>query len=38
MTLNIAWIEGFRFRAQVEEPVKTSFGSTPRPSVLSLRV
>lgn len=34
MTLNIARIETFLFRAEVREPVKTSFGSIPRRSVL----
>lgn len=34
MTLNIARIEIFLFRAEVREPVKTSFGSIPRRSVL----
>jgi D-galactarolactone cycloisomerase len=38
MTINIARIETFLFRAEVKEPVKTSFGSIPRRSVLLLRV
>jgi D-galactarolactone cycloisomerase len=38
MPLNIARIETFLFRAEVREPVKTSFGSIPRRSVLLLRV
>jgi D-galactarolactone cycloisomerase len=38
MVMNIARIEAFLFRAEVKEPVKTSFGSIPRRSVLLLRV
>ncbi|QPF83331.1 mandelate racemase/muconate lactonizing enzyme family protein [Bradyrhizobium genosp. L] len=38
MTISIARIEAFLFRAEVSEPVKTSFGSIPRRSVLLLRV
>jgi D-galactarolactone cycloisomerase len=38
MTVRIARIEAFLFRAEVNEPVKTSFGSIPRRSVLLLRV
>jgi len=38
MTISIARIEAFLFRAEVKEPVKTSFGSIPRRSVLLLRV
>ena len=38
MTVSIARIEAFLFRAEVNEPVKTSFGSIPRRSVLLLRV
>lgn len=38
MTMRIARIEAFLFRAEVKEPVKTSFGSIPRRSVLLLRV
>ena len=38
MTIRIARIETFLFRAEVKEPVKTSFGSIPRRSVLLLRV
>lgn len=38
MTTSIARIEAFLFRAEVKEPVKTSFGSIPRRSVLLLRV
>lgn len=38
MSLRIARIETFLFRAEVEEPVKTSFGSIPRRSALLLRV
>src|ERR1700743_1449403 len=38
MTLKLARIETFVFRAEVREPVKTSFGSIPRRSVLLLRV
>lgn len=38
MTLRIARIETFLYRAEVKEPVKTSFGSIPRRSVLLLRV
>src|ERR1700748_3481059 len=38
MVVNVARIEGFLFRAEVKEPVKTSFGSIPRRSVLLLRV
>jgi len=37
MTVSIARIEAFLFRAEVNEPVKTSFGSIPRRSVLLLR-
>ena len=38
MTLRIARIETFLYRAEVKEPVKTSFGSIPRRSALLLRV
>ncbi len=38
MSINLARIEAFLFRAEVKEPVKTSFGSIPRRSVLLLRV
>lgn len=38
MTLRIARIETFLYRAEVAEPVKTSFGSIPRRSALLLRV
>ena len=38
MSLRIARIETFLYRADVKEPVKTSFGSIPRRSVLLLRV
>ncbi|MGY2849621.1 hypothetical protein BSN85_14030 [Bradyrhizobium brasilense] len=38
MSIKIARIEAFLFRADVKEPVKTSFGSIPRRSVLLLRV
>lgn len=38
MTMSIARVEAFLFRAEVKEPVKTSFGSIPRRSVLLLRV
>jgi D-galactarolactone cycloisomerase len=38
MSINIARIEAFLFRAEVNEPVKTSFGSIPRRSVLLIRV
>jgi D-galactarolactone cycloisomerase len=38
MSLRIARIETFLYRAEVKEPVKTSFGSIPRRSVLLLRV
>lgn len=38
MTLRIARIETFLYRAEVREPVKTSFGSIPRRSALLLRV
>ena len=38
MNISIARIEAFLFRAEVKEPVKTSFGSIPRRSVLLLRV
>lgn len=38
MTIRIARIETFLFRADVTEAVKTSFGSIPRRSVLLLRV
>jgi D-galactarolactone cycloisomerase len=38
MSIKIARIEVFLFRAEVKEPVKTSFGSIPRRSVLLLRV
>jgi D-galactarolactone cycloisomerase len=38
MSSRIARIETFLFRAEVNEPVKTSFGSIPRRSVLLLRV
>lgn len=38
MSIDIARIEAFLFRAEVKEPVKTSFGSIPRRSVLLLRV
>lgn len=38
MSISIARIEAFLFRAEVKEPVKTSFGSIPRRSVLLLRV
>ncbi|VIO77897.1 D-galactarolactone cycloisomerase [Bradyrhizobium ivorense] len=38
MTISIARIEVFLFRAEVKEPVKTSFGSIPRRRVLLLRV
>jgi len=38
MTISIARIETLLFRAEVKEPVKTSFGSIPRRSVLLLRV
>lgn len=38
MTLRIARIETFLYRAEVTEPVKTSFGSIPRRSALLLRV
>jgi L-alanine-DL-glutamate epimerase-like enolase superfamily enzyme len=38
MSTQIARIETFLFRAEVSEPVKTSFGSIPRRSVLLLRV
>ncbi|KGT81708.1 mandelate racemase/muconate lactonizing enzyme family protein [Bradyrhizobium japonicum] len=36
--IKIARIEAFLFRAEVQEPVKTSFGSIPRRSALLLRV
>ena len=38
MSLRIARIETLLYRAEVTEPVKTSFGSIPRRSVLLLRV
>ncbi|GGJ41167.1 mandelate racemase/muconate lactonizing enzyme family protein [Neoroseomonas lacus] len=38
MTMRIARIETFLFRAEVKEPVKTSFGIIPRRSALLLRV
>lgn len=38
MTMTIARIETFLFRAEVKEPVKTSFGSIPRRSVLLVRL
>ena len=38
MTSRIARIDTYLFRAEVSEPVKTSFGSIPRRSVLVLRV
>jgi D-galactarolactone cycloisomerase len=38
MSSRIARIETFLFRAEVNEPVKTSFGSIPRRSALLLRV
>jgi D-galactarolactone cycloisomerase len=38
MPLQITGIETFLFRAEVNEPVKTSFGSIPRRSALLLRV
>lgn len=38
MTMSITRIEAFLLRAEVKEPVKTSFGSIPRRSVLLLRV
>lgn len=38
MPLRLARIETFLFRAEVTEPVKTSFGSIPRRSALLLRV
>lgn len=37
MSLRLARIETFLYRAEVKEPVKTSFGSIPRRSVLLLR-
>ncbi|MCA6104106.1 mandelate racemase/muconate lactonizing enzyme family protein [Bradyrhizobium australafricanum] len=38
MSISLARVEAFLFRAEVKEPVKTSFGSIPRRSVLLLRV
>jgi D-galactarolactone cycloisomerase len=38
MSSRVARIETFLFRAEVNEPVKTSFGSIPRRSALLLRV
>ncbi|HET6605284.1 MAG TPA: mandelate racemase/muconate lactonizing enzyme family protein [Rhodopila sp.] len=38
MPIHLARIETFLFRAEVNEPVKTSFGSIPRRSALLLRV
>lgn len=38
MPLRIGRIETFLYRAEVKEPVKTSFGSIPRRSALLLRV
>jgi L-alanine-DL-glutamate epimerase-like enolase superfamily enzyme len=38
MSLRIARIETFLCRTEVQEPVKTSFGSIPRRSVLLLRI
>ncbi len=38
LALRIARIETFLYRAEVKEPVKTSFGSIPRRSALLLRV
>lgn len=38
MSTRIARIETFLFRAEVNEPVKTSFGSIPRRSALLVRV
>lgn len=38
MTVRIARIETFLYRAEVKEPVKTSFGTIPRRSALLLRV
>jgi D-galactarolactone cycloisomerase len=38
MPLRIARIETFLYRAEVKEPVKTSFGSIPRRSALLLRI
>ncbi|HTK01800.1 MAG TPA: enolase C-terminal domain-like protein, partial [Bordetella sp.] len=38
MSTHIARIETYLYRAEVSEPVKTSFGSIPRRSVLLLRV
>lgn len=38
MSLRLARIETFLYRAEVKEPVKTSFGSIPRRSALLLRV
>ncbi len=38
MSLRIARIETFLYRAEVEEPMKTSFGSIPRRSSLLPRI
>lgn len=38
MSIRLALIETFLYRAEVSEPVKTSFGSIPRRSALLLRV
>ena len=38
MSIRLARIETFLYRAEVSEPVKTSFGSIPRRSALLLRV
>ena len=38
MSLRITRIETFLYRAEVKEPVKTSFGSIPRRSALLLRI
>ncbi|MCC8969983.1 mandelate racemase/muconate lactonizing enzyme family protein [Bradyrhizobium brasilense] len=38
MSISLARVEAFLFRAEVKEPVKTSFGSIPLRSVLLLRV